>query len=142
MLRRQLRCHRRLFPEQQRLDPGRHGRRFTRPGPLQTLLGKIEPDEEAINRGLQLNEVSELAAVIPVHSHYDHAMDAPEVARHDLPQDGFLAARLDDPALVRRDRAERAAAEAAAHDLHRVPNRLPCRDRFAVGGMRTSGQTF
>lgn len=54
---------------------------FTRPGPLRLLLGKIAPDLEAIERGLAANEVTELAAVFPVHSHYDHAMDAPEVAR-------------------------------------------------------------
>jgi L-ascorbate metabolism protein UlaG (beta-lactamase superfamily) len=53
---------------------------FTRPGPLQTLLGKIEPDMEAISFGLQQNQVEKLAAVFPMHSHYDHAMDTPEVA--------------------------------------------------------------
>jgi L-ascorbate metabolism protein UlaG (beta-lactamase superfamily) len=54
---------------------------FTRPGPLQTVLGEIEPDMDAISFGLAAMEVDELAAVIPLHSHYDHAMDAPEVAR-------------------------------------------------------------
>jgi L-ascorbate metabolism protein UlaG (beta-lactamase superfamily) len=54
---------------------------FSRPGPLQLALGEIEPDLEAIQRGLAANEVDRLAAVIPVHSHYDHAMDSPEVAR-------------------------------------------------------------
>ena len=54
---------------------------FTRPGPLRLLAGKIAPDPEAIRRGLAANEVSTLAAVFPLHSHYDHAMDAPEVAR-------------------------------------------------------------
>jgi L-ascorbate metabolism protein UlaG (beta-lactamase superfamily) len=54
---------------------------FSRPGPLRLALGKIGPDLEAIERGLAANGVGELAAVIPVHSHYDHAMDAPEVAR-------------------------------------------------------------
>ena len=54
---------------------------FSRPGPLQLLLGKIAPDLEAIERGLAHNGVRQLAAVIPVHSHYDHAMDSPEVAR-------------------------------------------------------------
>lgn len=54
---------------------------FTRPGPLQTLFGEIAPDMAAIDYGLAANAVGELAAVIPVHSHYDHAMDAPEVAR-------------------------------------------------------------
>ncbi len=54
---------------------------FSRPGPLQVLFGKIEPDLGAITRGLAANEVDELAAVFPLHSHYDHAMDAPEVAK-------------------------------------------------------------
>jgi L-ascorbate metabolism protein UlaG (beta-lactamase superfamily) len=54
---------------------------FSRPGPLRVLLGKVAPDLEAIERGLAANKVSTLAAVFPMHSHYDHAMDAPEVAR-------------------------------------------------------------
>jgi L-ascorbate metabolism protein UlaG (beta-lactamase superfamily) len=54
---------------------------FTRPGPLRLLAGKIGPDTRAIEQGLAANQVTELAAVLPVHSHYDHAMDAPEVAR-------------------------------------------------------------
>ena len=54
---------------------------FSRPGPLRLLFGKVAPDLDAIERGLAANQVSSLAAVFPVHSHYDHAMDAPEVAR-------------------------------------------------------------
>lgn len=54
---------------------------FSRPGKLQSLAGKVEPDLAAIERGLQRAGVGKLAAVIPVHSHYDHAMDSPEVAR-------------------------------------------------------------
>ncbi len=54
---------------------------FSRPGPLSLLVGKIEPDIAAIERGLARNGVEKAAMVIPVHSHYDHAMDAPEVAR-------------------------------------------------------------
>ena len=53
---------------------------FSRPGPLRLLLGKIRPDLQAIERGLAANEIQELDAVLPMHSHYDHAMDAPEVA--------------------------------------------------------------
>jgi L-ascorbate metabolism protein UlaG (beta-lactamase superfamily) len=53
---------------------------FTRPGPLETVLGKIEPDLDAISFGLEKMAVDSLAAVIPLHSHYDHAMDTPEVA--------------------------------------------------------------
>lgn len=54
---------------------------FTRVGPLALVAGEIEPDVEAIERGLARNEVDRLAVVIPIHSHFDHAMDAPEVAR-------------------------------------------------------------
>ena len=53
---------------------------FTRPRKLQ-LLGKIEPDRELIGRLLERAGISRLAAVIAVHSHYDHAMDSPEVAQ-------------------------------------------------------------
>ena len=53
---------------------------FSRPGPLRLLYGEIEPDAESISYGLMRNNARELAAVIPLHSHYDHAMDAPEVA--------------------------------------------------------------
>lgn len=54
---------------------------FSRPGPIRVLAGTIEPDLAAIERGLARNGVEKLAAVIPAHSHYDHAMDSPEVAR-------------------------------------------------------------
>ena len=54
---------------------------FSRFGPLDFLFSEIGPDVEAIARGLENNHVEGLAAVIPVHSHFDHAMDAPEVAR-------------------------------------------------------------
>jgi len=54
---------------------------FSRPKPLRVLFGKIQPDLDAITTGLERNEVRELAAVFPLHSHYDHAMDAPEVAK-------------------------------------------------------------
>lgn len=54
---------------------------FSRPGLVKILLGKIEPDLNAIDAGLKRAGVSKLAALIVNHSHYDHAMDAPEVAR-------------------------------------------------------------
>ncbi|MFZ5913912.1 MAG: MBL fold metallo-hydrolase [Pseudomonadota bacterium] len=53
---------------------------FSRPNLWQILFGEVSPDREAIAQGLQKAGVSRLAAVIPVHSHYDHAMDSPEVA--------------------------------------------------------------
>jgi L-ascorbate metabolism protein UlaG (beta-lactamase superfamily) len=54
---------------------------FTRVGPLGLIAGEIEPDPDAITRGLARNSVDEAAGVFVMHSHYDHAMDAPEVAR-------------------------------------------------------------
>jgi L-ascorbate metabolism protein UlaG (beta-lactamase superfamily) len=56
---------------------------FTRPGGiLKIALGrKIKPDRDVIRRGLRKASVDQLSAVIPLHSHYDHAMDSPEVAQ-------------------------------------------------------------
>ena len=54
---------------------------FSRPGVMTLARGKIGPDLDAITAGLAANDVTSLAAVIPMHSHYDHAMDSPEVAR-------------------------------------------------------------
>ena len=54
---------------------------FSRPGPLALALTSIGPDSAAITKGLERNGVEELAMVFPLHSHYDHAMDAPEVAQ-------------------------------------------------------------
>ena len=48
---------------------------------MEIITERVEPDLAAIGRGLKANEVDKLDAVIPLHSHYDHAMDAPEVAR-------------------------------------------------------------
>jgi L-ascorbate metabolism protein UlaG (beta-lactamase superfamily) len=53
---------------------------FSRPG-LLALARPIVPDRERIAAALERARITRLAAVIPVHSHYDHAMDAPEVAR-------------------------------------------------------------
>jgi L-ascorbate metabolism protein UlaG (beta-lactamase superfamily) len=54
---------------------------FSRPGPLGTLAGRIEPDRAGIARALEAAGIDRLAALFVVHSHYDHAMDAAEVAR-------------------------------------------------------------
>jgi L-ascorbate metabolism protein UlaG (beta-lactamase superfamily) len=53
---------------------------FSRPSWLRLALTKIGPDPAAIDRGLASLDVTNLAAVVPVHSHYDHAMDAPLAA--------------------------------------------------------------
>ena len=58
----------------------------------------------------------------------------------DLAQDRAFRAVLDDAALVLGDRAEGAAAEAAAHDRHRELDHVPGGDLgLAIGGMRRAG---
>jgi L-ascorbate metabolism protein UlaG (beta-lactamase superfamily) len=54
---------------------------FSRPGLLTSLFGKTAPDQARINCALTRSGVTKLAAVLVAHSHYDHAMDSPEVAR-------------------------------------------------------------
>lgn len=54
---------------------------FSRPGLAEVLFGRVEPDLVRIERNLARAGIDELAAVIAVHSHYDHAMDSPAVAQ-------------------------------------------------------------
>lgn len=54
---------------------------FTRPSLVRVTTGKIAPDPEAIDRGLRQLGVEEVQAIACVHSHFDHAMDAPFIAR-------------------------------------------------------------
>lgn len=59
---------------------------FTRPGLLAVGLGRIAPDDNLIatclDRALAAcPTIPVVEAVIPVHSHFDHAMDSAEVAR-------------------------------------------------------------
>jgi len=53
---------------------------FSRPGLSRILLSRIEPDPAAIEAGMAAMGIDELAAVVCVHSHYDHCMDSPSVA--------------------------------------------------------------
>jgi L-ascorbate metabolism protein UlaG (beta-lactamase superfamily) len=53
---------------------------FSRPNSRQLFLEKISPDKAVIKASLKRAGVDRLAAVIVNHSHYDHVMDAPEVA--------------------------------------------------------------
>ena len=55
---------------------------FSRPGLLDLLLKRpIGPDIPAIERVLKHEGIDRLAVVIPVHSHFDHAMDSAEIAK-------------------------------------------------------------
>ena len=53
---------------------------FSRPGLLDVALRKIAPDEARIDACLQRAGIGDLEAVIPVHTHFDHAMDSAVVA--------------------------------------------------------------
>jgi L-ascorbate metabolism protein UlaG (beta-lactamase superfamily) len=53
---------------------------FSRPSLAQVAVGKVSPSLELVDECLARAEVSRLAAVIPVHTHIDHAMDSPLVA--------------------------------------------------------------
>lgn len=53
---------------------------FTRPGASEVLFGKVEPNETIIQKYLEKAEIERLDMVVPVHSHFDHAMDAAMVA--------------------------------------------------------------
>lgn len=54
---------------------------FTRPGKFRLLLTRISPDPALISKRLRDAGIDELAAVIVVHSHFDHALDAPVVVK-------------------------------------------------------------
>lgn len=53
---------------------------FSRPGKLAVARSPIAPDLDRIAAAIPLLRVPKLDAVIAVHSHYDHAMDSPNVA--------------------------------------------------------------
>jgi L-ascorbate metabolism protein UlaG (beta-lactamase superfamily) len=52
---------------------------FSRPS-LRNLV-RLSPNESIISASLERAGITSLTAVIPVHSHYDHVLDAPVVAR-------------------------------------------------------------
>jgi len=55
---------------------------FSRTGMLRTLLTKLSPSKEMIQLAITRGRIpKKLDAIVCVHSHYDHALDAPEVAR-------------------------------------------------------------
>lgn len=53
---------------------------FSRPGLLRVGLGRIAPDHDRIDAALSRVGVRALEAVLPVHTHFDHAMDSAVVA--------------------------------------------------------------
>ncbi len=53
---------------------------FSRPPLARVALGRIAPDRARIDTALGRAGVERLDAVVPVHTHYDHAMDSAVVA--------------------------------------------------------------
>ena len=53
---------------------------FTRPSTREVLFGKVEPDDRVIRKTLERAGIEKLDMIVPVHSHFDHAMDAAMVA--------------------------------------------------------------
>ena len=49
---------------------------FSRPGLLKVGLGEVTPDLARIDESLDRAGVRRLEAVVPVHTHYDHALDS------------------------------------------------------------------
>jgi L-ascorbate metabolism protein UlaG (beta-lactamase superfamily) len=49
----------------------------TRPGLARVAFGRIAPDPEVVRRAVERLGTPPIAAVVCVHSHYDHALDAP-----------------------------------------------------------------
>jgi L-ascorbate metabolism protein UlaG (beta-lactamase superfamily) len=53
---------------------------FSRPSLARVGLGKIAPDHDRIDAALARTGTSRLAGVLPVHTHFDHALDSAVVA--------------------------------------------------------------
>ena len=53
---------------------------FSRPSLPKVVLGKIAPDHDRIDKVLDRAGARDLAAVLPVHTHFDHALDSAVVA--------------------------------------------------------------
>lgn len=53
---------------------------FSRPSRFSVVTGNLAPDEEVIKATLEKFEIQKLAAVIPLHTHFDHALDSAAVA--------------------------------------------------------------
>jgi L-ascorbate metabolism protein UlaG (beta-lactamase superfamily) len=53
---------------------------FSRPSLAKVGLGKIAPDHDRIDAALARTGATRLAGVLPVHTHFDHALDSAVVA--------------------------------------------------------------
>ena len=53
---------------------------MSRPKLEDLIIGQIEPNEKALSSFIADYKLQDLDVIIPVHSHHDHAMDAPFIA--------------------------------------------------------------
>ena len=53
---------------------------FTRIGPVSSLLFRAKSDVATINYAMARFSINRLAAIVPIHSHHDHALDVGSVA--------------------------------------------------------------
>ena len=54
---------------------------FSRSSMAKVVLGKVAPDSTRIDAALARTGIRRLAAVVPVHTHFDHALDSAVVAQ-------------------------------------------------------------
>lgn len=54
---------------------------FSRPGGAKVVMGKVSANEKTIRTYLENHQINRLQGIFVCHSHYDHAMDAPVVAK-------------------------------------------------------------
>jgi L-ascorbate metabolism protein UlaG (beta-lactamase superfamily) len=54
---------------------------FSRPNTLKVAFGKVKSDKKTIEKTLAKAKITRLKGVLVCHSHYDHVMDAPLIAK-------------------------------------------------------------
>lgn len=54
---------------------------FSRPGLLKLLGNELTTDDQRLQNAIANLKLERLAAIVPVHSHHDHAMDSAELVR-------------------------------------------------------------
>ncbi|MGY3756041.1 MBL fold metallo-hydrolase [Helcococcus kunzii] len=54
---------------------------FTRPTIMQYLFKKVSSDDKLIDKMLKKHGINKVDAIFVLHSHYDHVMDAPYIAK-------------------------------------------------------------
>ena len=90
---------------------------FSRPGLARVVAWRIAPKAERIDAALRNARIDRLDAVLPVHTHYDHALDSGFIAERTgaVLVGGSSAARLGRGAGLPPDRIHRAVPREPIH---------------------------